>query len=447
MTPSSAVKPTYGIDVDSASPLAPEPWTFLRRITFRFAFVYLILYCWPEAGRSSLLDAIPALGPGSANDSDTQILTRWLEAPSHALNTWVATHIFHLTGAVTRYHVTGSGDTTLDYIQVFCFAVIAIIAAAIWSILDRRRQNYRTLYAWLRLVVRFTLSFTLLSYGFAKVFPLQFIPPGLSRLTETYGDSSPMGLLWTFMGASTAYTVLCGLVEAAGGVLLFFRRTTALGALVGGVAMLNIAALNFCYDVPVKLYSVHLFLMCVFLLLPDFAALWSFFALHRASRLVGVWLPRFERRPLRIAAIALQVLVIVSVLYNNIWGGYRNAKSFAAEFKHPPLYGVWTVDGGDSHWRQIVIDAAMFLTVRTDTGESLGFRTTYDSAKHRIDLSNRRTKHSGELTFERPDEQHLMLRGKLDEKPVVIQLHRNNPNQFLLTSRGFHWITEDSFNR
>jgi hypothetical protein len=166
----------------------PERWTHLERILFRFAFVYLLLYCWPANGRVSLLDVVPFV---------SERLTSWAERPWHALCPWVAIHIFHLHGPVTQYHPTGSGDTTLDYVEVFCFAAIAVFAAVIWSILDRHRPQYRTLYAWLRLVVRFTLGFTMLAYGFAKVLPLQFPPPFLSTLTQTYGEASPMGLLWT----------------------------------------------------------------------------------------------------------------------------------------------------------------------------------------------------------------------------------------------------------
>jgi hypothetical protein len=41
--------------------------------------------------------------------------------------------------------------------------------------------------------------------------------------------------------------------------------------------MLNVALLNFCYDVPVKLYSSLYVLMALFLLLPDVPALFQFF--------------------------------------------------------------------------------------------------------------------------------------------------------------------------
>jgi hypothetical protein len=425
-----------------------ERWSLLNRILFRFAFVYLIFYCWPDAGRSNLFDAIPNFGVGSMNEDDALSLTKLAEAPWHALTPWVAVHIFHLHGAVTQYHPTGSGDTTLDYVLVFCFAAIAAIVTVVWSFLDRRRLNYRTLYAWLRLLVRFTLAFTMLSYGFAKVYPLQFRPPYLAQLTETYGEASPMGILWTFMGASTAYTKFCGLAEVSAGLLLLFRRTTTLGALVAAGAILNVAALNFCYDVPVKLYSLHIILMALFLLIPDAVAMTRFFLLNKPSRLEGVWLPKFERRWLRAAAIALQALVIASVLYNNIWGGYKSLTQYSTTyFKHAPLYGVWNADGDAAGWRQLTAEFPGSLFIRNAAGARVRFQAKYDESKHTLSLTSTQLKQKGDFIYSQPDAQHLVLRGSLDGNPIVAGFHRFDASQFLLTSRGFHWINEDPFNR
>ena len=47
-----------------------------------------------------------------------------------------------------------------------------------------------------------------------------------------YGDSSPMGLVWTFVGASVGYEIFSGLFEAISGYLLFWRRTALVGSLM-----------------------------------------------------------------------------------------------------------------------------------------------------------------------------------------------------------------------
>jgi hypothetical protein len=163
----------------------PRHWSAFTRIAFRLAFVYLILYNW-----QSLFDYSTPFNTGP--------LDRLAQAPIRALCPWVAVHGFHLSGPVTQYHPTGSGDTTPDYVQLFCFCAISLTVAIFWSVLDRQRPNYDTLHAWLRVIVRLTLAATLLDYGFEKVIDLQMPAPNLSRLTETFGQASPMGLLWTF---------------------------------------------------------------------------------------------------------------------------------------------------------------------------------------------------------------------------------------------------------
>src|SRR5436190_3393437 len=246
---------------------APRAWSLLQRIAFRFVAAYFILYNLPSPGHADLLRTIP----GGA----------WVFAPYvkmwRAFVPWVATHVFTLSGPATVYPaVNGSGDSTLDYVQNFCFVVIAALAALMWSVLDRKRPNYQRMNYWVRLWVRYSLAVTLFSYGFAKVFPMQFRSPGFGRLISTYGESSPMGILWTFRGASVAYTIFSGAMEVIGGALLLWRRTATLGAFFSAAVMTNVFVLNMCYDVPVKLYSGNLLLMAVFLMAPELGRLGRF---------------------------------------------------------------------------------------------------------------------------------------------------------------------------
>src|SRR5215831_5376174 len=182
------------------APSADRSWSLAHRFLFRFLCGYWLLYALPESGRIWIFGIIPGIGVVM------QPYTRmW-----HDVVPWVAIHIFHVTGRAATYFRTGSGDTTLQYIQNLLYLVLSLVATLIWSILDRRRPDYRTLHGWLRLLVRYTLAFTLFSYGFAKIFPLQFQPPGPGKLIEPYGEFSPMGVLWSFMGASIPYIVFSG---------------------------------------------------------------------------------------------------------------------------------------------------------------------------------------------------------------------------------------------
>lgn len=79
-------------------------------------------------------------------------------------------------------------------------------------------------------------------------------------------------------------------------LLIVWRRTCVLGAMVAAGVMLNVLMLNLCYDVPVKLYSMHLLLMSIMIILPDASRLLSVFVLNRptqAVNLAGVWQARW----------------------------------------------------------------------------------------------------------------------------------------------------------
>ena len=130
-----------------------EGWNAITRVAFRFFFAYFVLYSFPFP-----LNSIPG--------SYVIFAPYW--RMWSAIVVWVGYHILLLSYPV-RVFVNGSADTTTDYIQVLCFLVLALTAAGVWSVLDRKRADYGRLYYWLRLYVRIGLGATLLWYGAIKV--------------------------------------------------------------------------------------------------------------------------------------------------------------------------------------------------------------------------------------------------------------------------------------
>jgi hypothetical protein len=222
-------------------------WSAATRFGFRFAFVYLILYNFP----------FPLNVPGAYRASS------WYELVLHKAVPWVGAHVLRLKTPITNFS-GASGDKTYDYVLALCFLVIALAISLVWSFGDRKRSNYELMDAWLRVYIRFALGTALVGCGSVKLFPSQFSSPAVFTLSETFGQASPMGLLWTFMGISRPYSIFAGAAEFASGVRLFVPWTEARGAILSAAVMINVVALNFCYDVPVKLYSLHLLLMCLF---------------------------------------------------------------------------------------------------------------------------------------------------------------------------------------
>jgi hypothetical protein len=169
-----------------------------------------------------------------------------------------------------------------------------------------------------------------------KVIQAQMPPPPLSRLVEAYGDSSPMGLLWTFMGASRGYNAFAGGAEMLAGLLLFVPGLTALGALLAIAVMSNVFMLNMCYDVPVKLFSFHLLLMAVFLAIPDLRRLINLFVLRRKVQL-SVAEPLFHRRWLNRGSLVAQFLFGLFVITASLYGAHQSQSRAAAAVRGAAL--------------------------------------------------------------------------------------------------------------
>ena len=429
---------------------AAAPWSLAHRIAFRFACCYLVLYMAPDEGKVSLIDMIPGSWP-----ADTY------GAVWHKLVPWVAIHILHLSGKATTYFPTGSGDTTLCYIENLLFVVFAAVGAVIWSLADHQRKDYRQVHSWLRVAVRYTLAFTMLDYGFMKVFPLQFGGLGVTALIEPYGYFSPMGVLWKFMGASMAYTIFAGICEVVGGTLLLFRRTTMLGALVSFGVLLNVALLNFCYDVPVKLYSTNLLLIAIFIAAPDLPRLLNFLVLNRVGEPADLAAPRFRRRWMRISAAVFQALFVGYFLcstLNNDWVAYKERNG---NEKRPPLYGLYDVESftrngqelpplitDPARWKKVFIQHARFLGIQMMDDSPKYYNSEYDAAKHTIALSQAADKsHTNVLSYAWLDADHVVLQGDLGTNTLSVHMRKIDMSKFLLVNRGFHWINELPFNR
>src|SRR4051794_1969842 len=97
------------VAIEPMSPIPatePMPWSLAVRVLFRFWFFYSCLYALPI-----LLDLPPK----------SNVIFGFYHEAWKAICLWVATNILHLSGRAVTYFVTGSGDTTLEYVRHFLF--------------------------------------------------------------------------------------------------------------------------------------------------------------------------------------------------------------------------------------------------------------------------------------------------------------------------------------
>ncbi|HEX4321006.1 MAG TPA: hypothetical protein VHZ52_08890 [Acidobacteriaceae bacterium] len=437
------------ISIEEHQATGAEPrWSLVSLLGFRFAFVFFGFLCLSTQVFGGLI-SIP-----NVDMPDPATLP-----PLKQIVEWTAAHIFHVAKPLVETG-SGSGDKTFDWVLSFCLLVIAAVATGIWTLLDRRRGNHNTLHKWFRVFLRFSLGSQMLVYGLDKVFPMQMSFPGLHQLLEPYGQLSPMGVLWSSVGASPGYEILCGSAEVIAGLLLLTPGLTMLGALICAGVTMQIFILNMTYDVPVKLFSFQLLLMSLFLLAPEFSRLAKFLVLNRAVE--ASTHPRLFRTPrANRIAIAVQIIFAAWILGSTLYGSWRDWFRYGGGAPKSPLYGIWNVDqlSIDGHtrspllndygrWRRVIFDYPSWMAYERMDDSFDGYNVSVNVKDQTIELTKNGDKNwKGQMHYQRPAAGQMTLDGSLGGHPMQMQLKLVDRNSFRLVSRGFHWVQEYPYNR
>jgi hypothetical protein len=400
---------TQSLLATEATTIAPD-WSLPARLAYRFAASYFAIFWVPTVLFRSL----------------DVLIAGWLGVSPDLMNV----------------PFSGSGDKTVDWVHALTVLTLAVLATVVWSVLDRKRREYTTALAWTRLALRYWLALVVMGYGLAKVFPMQFQPPTDVRLAQRFGDFSPMGLLWSFMGASMGYTIFSGTMEVLGALLLLFRRTALIGALISAAVMTNVFALNMFYDVPVKLYSFHLLAMALVIAAPDLGLLFRFAVLQKPTDPPSPAGPAFSKRNWRIVSWAGKGIMLALVSLQ-VRGAYTRYPATARVAQHP-LTGTYRVDGF-AGWQQVVVKNAESMRVTRDNGTISTYRVVLNDRQSRLQLGDPDNP-MGLLSFHIAGEE-VTLEGDFLGEPARIHLVRSPEKDFLLLRRGFHWINELPFNR
>ena len=268
-----------------------------------------------------------------------------------------------------------------------------------------------------------------------------------------------MGLAWNFLGFSRGYNYVMGFAELLSGALLLFRRTTTLGALVTlGVAG-NIMAINYCFDVPVKLLSTALVVMALFLLAPDIRRVINFFFLNKPTQAANISAPVFIKKWKNILLVVLKYALIAYVVIINIQQALSATYGDAAP--KPPLYGIYNIETfvrnkdtlaplttDKTRWAQLMVSypGYSFIKMMNDSTEGFAFNT--DTVAKKIEMfSYGDTTKKSNFVYSIPQKNALLLVGKLNDDSVVIKMSKYDLDNFRLINRGFHWVNEYPFNR
>ncbi|MBY0537261.1 MAG: hypothetical protein K2P88_15525 [Chitinophagaceae bacterium] len=425
-----------------------SPWSFGRKAFFRFFFIYIVWLLPPVV----FFEFIPGVA------YLVQYYYTALEKVNGVLNSW----FFHIKPAALTPN--GNGDYPEQWMHVCAALLIGVVGMIVWSILDRKRAHYVKLNYWFCLCIRYFLIVTGLGYGIIKLFMLQMPFPNLSQLATPLGDFLPMRFSWMFIGYSGPYQIFSGAAEVAVALLLIFRKTSLLGVIGAFAVFLNVMMLNLSYDIPVKINSIMLTILSLYLLAQEAPRLLAF-TFNNLAKPTEVFVFPFEtKKAIWAARIWKWIFVLVNIVYGVMGGieGYQNVQ--AAKEPKPFQSGVYDVvqqvKEGDTLqvgtvdsvlWRDIIFDKNYSGSINATDSR---FRKRYGRAYFSMEfdstntyLSLKRTSNDSlpivKFTFSIKDSTTIELRSYPRPDSLFVRVKRRI-KPFPLSEKPFHWVSEQN---
>lgn len=422
-------------------------WPLWRKIIFRFFFIFFLFITAPW----TWLDSVPGVG----------YITQYYYRFDDWLVNFFNKNIFHVKDVLVP--ANGSGDTSYGWAQLWTYLLMAALGSFIWGITDRKRKSYNGADYWLRTIIRYYIALVAFIYGWDKIFLMQMPFPNNSQLATPLGDLLPMRFSWLFIGYSSPYQFFAGLLEMTTGLLLLFRKTVTLGLFFATGVFLNVMMLNLSYDIPVKIYSMQIELMCLYLLLCSSKRLVSFFIVNKGAPPDTSYEISFHKKWMHITRIVFKIIFIITAFGlsgYNYWQYRASVNNAAPDPFQEGMYDVITfVKNTDTipaiitdtlRWQNIIFEKGNFGSIQT--ADTL-FRQRYHRAYFNFEKDSAGPNTIGikkmqgdsaylfTMKYALTDSNHIKLWAKVRSDSLYMELVKST-RHFQLAEKQFHWLSE-----
>ena len=407
----------------------------LSLVAFKFSFVYALLFILFLPFHQPLLPNIGA----------------YLSPIIEPLIAWIGNA---LLGMQAPWTVRLESDSTGLYIFAGLLFFIAITAAFIWTSLEKVEQNYLPLRYWFRAGLSYFLSMHLIVYGLNKIFKVQFFLPEPNTLYTPVGQLSHDILFWTSMGSSYPYTVFSGLIELIPAVLLLFKRTRLLGAIISFAVMANVLMLNFGFDISVKIFSGFLLFASWLIISPNIGRLYQFFVLQKVSQLQA-WRPNFINKFQKRGYLLSKTLLLLLLLFNGLLPYLQTGVYNDDIAPRPYLHGAYAVESfvinGDTlpalqtdkiRWQRIFVHRRGYLIIQNMQNKMKDFKLLVDKNKKLLYLTDYEENQYNFQFHYQPKDSILTLKGSLRNNQIGLIAKQLDLSKLPLLNPSFHWTVD-----
>jgi len=131
--------------------------------------------------------------------------------------------------------------------------IFGLIFCIVYPVYWQRRENKGRIdskrrHLQFQAIIRYWLAASLCTYGFAKLFKTQFVL-SYAHSDSLVRDLSGYDLTWVYFGHSFALSAIIGIMQIVGAILLLFRGTTLLGAVLLFPVLVNILLINWFFSI------------------------------------------------------------------------------------------------------------------------------------------------------------------------------------------------------
>lgn len=376
---------------------------------------------------------------------------KWLSPLTTPVAEWVAVHGWRV-GPGFRTEL--SSDSCLLYVHVGNVFLVSLLGAIAWAWADRRRTAYPKLLYWLHAASRYYVAAAMLKYGFVKVFGLQFYVPEPNTLFTPLGDLPKDLLYWSTMGVSPGYSIFLGSVEVLVGLLLLWRKTAMLGAMIGMAVLVNVLAVNLSFGISVKLYSGILLLLCSVVLAPDFQRLSHFFRGMGAGPSTN-WAQKWKSGSNRITYLLIKTIVIAALLFDGLAIFVESQVGASENTANHARHGAYDVSlfirNGDTippdlreawRWRRVFVHRDGFWIVQEMGDAFQDHALDWNEAAQRISIVDPETQVWGQFDYVQVGDSLLALTGRMNADSLRIHLRQLDWRKMPLLNSPFQWCSD-----
>ncbi|MBL7732381.1 MAG: hypothetical protein JNM88_14475 [Chitinophagaceae bacterium] len=251
---------------------------------------------------------------------------------------FTARQVFDIPPKSTLVH----SDAVAMYVLVLLLFLLAILLALLMRYVQGVKRWESKVLSIIRVVACYYLALMLMKYGLDKVFKAQFYLPEPNTLYTPLGMVDKDLLYWSSMGTSRFYNICMGGAEVLAALLLLFRRTRMAGILLSIAIMAQVVMINFGFDISVKVYSLFLLFIGLYLLHPYYRRLYHFLFLGKNETRPTVELS-FIRQPF--VYVFLKCLVAGIILLESFYPYMRRGNYNDDTAARPYLHGAYQVTG------------------------------------------------------------------------------------------------------